>query len=218
MEVSKNQPKDRLESRLKVHKTLAKSQRSSTSGSGTVRIIAGEFRSRKLPVVEVAGLRPTTDRIRETLFNWLQHSTVSAHCLDMYAGTGALGFEAASRGAAKVVMIEQDRNAFSGLHQSVELLKTEKVELINTNALTWLEGGIETAELEFDIIFVDPPFDQNLALKSLEKLMCSSCIKSGTLIYLEENAQADQITLPETLEIIKQAKAGQVKYSLLKLL
>ncbi|MFK8066874.1 MAG: 16S rRNA (guanine(966)-N(2))-methyltransferase RsmD [Gammaproteobacteria bacterium] len=199
---------------------MAKSQRSSASvasGSGTVRIIAGEFRSRKLPVVEVAGLRPTTDRIRETLFNWLQHSIVSAHCLDMFAGTGALGFEAASRGAAKVVMIEQDRNAYSGLQQSIELLKTEKVSVINTNALSWLESGVEGAEQAFDIIFVDPPFDQNLALESLEKLTRSSCVKSGTLIYLEESAKVDSFTLPEKLEIIKQAKAGQVKYSLLKL-
>ena len=181
------------------------------SKSGKVRIIAGEWRSRLLPVTDVPGLRPTTDRVRETLFNWLQHSIVQARCLDLFAGTGALGFEAASRGAAEVLMIEQDRKAFTSLQQSVDLLKTEKVKVIQADALSWLE---ETDQA-FDIIFIDPPFGQNLVPEALEKLMRSSCVKKGTLIYLEEKKQATEQLMPDSLEIIKQGKAGQVRYSLL---
>lgn len=187
---------------------MAKNSRS----SGTVRIIAGEWRSRKLPVADVDGLRPTTDRVRETLFNWLQNHIVSAHCLDLFAGTGALGFEAASRSAAKVVMIERDQKAFKGLQQSVDILKTEKIDIINTNALSWLEK----ADQSFDIVFLDPPFDQNVVPETLKKLMSSSCVKLGTLIYIEEKDQIDQTTIPDSLEILKEGKAGQVRYSLLK--
>ena len=179
---------------------------------GKVRIIAGEWRSRKLPVADVPGLRPTTDRVRETLFNWLQHSIVQARCLDLFAGTGALGFEAASRGAAEVLMIERDRKAFTSLQQSVEILKTEKVKVIQADALNWLEKTDQV----FDIIFIDPPFDQNLVPETLEKLMRSSCVKKGTLIYLEEKKQAAEPSMLENLEIIKQGKAGQVRYSLLE--
>jgi len=180
--------------------------------TGSVRIIAGEWRSRKLPVADVPGLRPTTDRVRETLFNWLQHSIVQARCLDLFAGTGALGFEAASRGAAEVLMIERDRKAFAGLQHAVEVLKTDRVKVIQADSLSWLE---KTDQI-FDIIFFDPPFDQNLVPEILEKLMQSSCIKSGALIYLEEKQQAEETILPETLQSVKQGKAGQVRYSLLK--
>lgn len=182
------------------------------TSSGTVRIIAGEWRSRKLPVVDLPGLRPTTDRLRETLFNWLQHSVIEARCLDLFAGSGALGFEAASRGAKKVTMIERDRKASQGLQQSVELLKTDKVEVVQADAMVWLEKTDQV----FDLIFLDPPFDQNLGSKALDKLINSRCIKSGTLIYLEEEKQATEMIIPENLECIKQGKAGHVRYSLLK--
>ncbi len=178
---------------------------------GSVRIIAGEWRSRKLPVADVPGLRPTTDRVRETLFNWLQHSIVQARCLDLFAGTGALGFEAASRGAAEVLMIERDKKAFTSLKQSVEILKTEKVKVIQADALNWLEKMDQV----FDIIFIDPPFDQNLVPETLKKLMRSSCVKKGTLIYLEEQ-QIVEPSILESLKIIKRSKAGQVSYSLLE--
>ena len=179
---------------------------------GTVRIIAGEWRSRKLPVADVPGLRPTTDRVRETLFNWLQHSIVQARCLDLFAGTGALGFEAASRSAAEVLMIERDRKAFTSLQQSVEILKTEKVKIIQADALSWLEKTDQV----FDIIFIDPPFDQNLVPETLEKLMRSSCVKKGTLIYLEEKKQTTETMMPKCLKILKQREAGQVRYLLLE--
>lgn len=182
------------------------------TSTGTVRIIAGEWRSRKLPVADVPGLRPTTDRLRETLFNWLQHSVIEARCLDLFAGSGALGFEAVSRGAKKVVMIERDRKGIQGLQQSAELLKTDKVNIIQADALAWLTKSNQA----FDIIFVDPPFDQNLGSKALEKLNDSSCLKSGTLIYLEEEKQATETIIPENLECIKQGRAGHVRYSLLK--
>ena len=180
------------------------------SKKGKVRIIAGEWRSRLLPVADIPGLRPTTDRVRETLFNWLQDSIIGSRCLDLFAGTGALGFEAASRGAAEVVMIEHDRKAFASLQQSVEILKTEKVKITQADALSWLEKTDQV----FDIIFLDPPFDQNLVPETLEKLMRSSCVKSGTRIYLEEKTHAKESPIPESLEVIKQGKAGQVRYSL----
>lgn len=182
------------------------------TSSGTVRIIAGEWRSRKLPVADVPGLRPTTDRLRETLFNWLQHSVIESQCLDMFAGAGALGFEAASRGAKKIVMIELDRKAIKGLQQSVDLLKTDKVDLVQADALKW----VEKSDQVFDIIFIDPPFDQNLGSKTLEALNNSNCLKEGTLIFLEEEKQVAETIIPENMECIKEGKAGHVRYSLLK--
>lgn len=179
---------------------------------GSVRIIAGLWRHRRLPVVDIKGLRPTTDRIRETLFNWLQHDISGARCLDLFAGSGALGFEAASRGASEVLMIEQDRRAMLGLQQARELLQTDRITIIQADAIAWLDRTHQP----FDIIFLDPPFDSDLLSVCLEKLEHSSLLKAGTLIYTEQAHTSSEPVCPTWLEMTRQASAGQVRYSLLK--
>ena len=134
---------------------MAKPKNTSHSGAGQLRIIGGEWRSRKLDFPHVEGLRPTPDRVRETLFNWLGQELDGWHCLDLFAGSGALGFEAASRGAARVVMIEQAPKVLAALHENHELLhKPSGVEIIRADAIQYLAS----TQAKFDLIFLDPPY------------------------------------------------------------
>ncbi len=134
--------------------------RNDSRATGTVRIIGGRWRGTKLPVPDVAGLRPSSDRVRETLFNWLQQAVPGARVLDLFAGTGALGLEALSRGAATATLVERDRGACTGLRTSIERLGAgDRVQLVQADALSWLAGA---AGGPFDIVFVDPPFADGL--------------------------------------------------------
>lgn len=126
---------------------------------GQVRIIGGTLRGSKLPVPDMPGLRPSGDRARETLFNWLQHEVAGKRVLDLFAGSGALGFEAASRGAAEVVLLERDGLLAQSLRDSARRLKTEAVRVEYADAMTWLA---RTPEGRFDLAFLDPPFQANL--------------------------------------------------------
>ena len=121
---------------------------------GRLRIVGGEWRGRRLPVLDQPGLRPTPDRVRETLFNWLAPLITGARCLDLFAGSGALGFEAASRGAGRVVMIEKSANVVRVLRENRLLLDARQVEVIHADAGPWLAGQAEP----FDLVFLDPPF------------------------------------------------------------
>ena len=134
------------------------------SSPGKIRIIAGKWRGRKLDVIDAPGLRPTPDRIRETLFNWLQHEIVGARCLDLFAGTGALAFEALSRGAVEVTMIEADAKIVAALNKHAATLKSEEHIIQLADAMSWLKQGIKG----FDIIFLDPPFSQD----HIESVLC----------------------------------------------
>ena len=125
---------------------------------GRLRIVAGEWRGRRLPVLDQPGLRPTPDRVRETLFNWLAPLITGARCLDLFAGSGALGFEAASRGAGRVAMIEKSANLVRVLRENRLLLDARQVEVIQADAGLWLAGQAEP----FDLVFLDPPFAENL--------------------------------------------------------
>src|SRR6185295_7503875 len=127
------------------------------SNKGKVRIIAGEFRGRRLAVPSRPGLRPTPDRVRETLFNWLGQWLDGLSCLDLFAGSGALGFEAASRRAARVVMVEHDRDVFSHLKSVKQTIKAAQVELVLGDAFDYLRKAHD----RFDLVFLDPPFRQN---------------------------------------------------------
>ena len=158
---------------------------------------------------DAQGLRPTPDRVRETLFNWLQATIHGAKCLDLFAGSGVLGIEAVSRGAASSVLIEQDRNTTETLRESIKMLDADKIVVHQADALQW----IKTADQVFDIIFLDPPFGKNMIEQSLSVLAESECVGKQTLIYVE----SESIWRPEkNVEVIKQAKAGQVHYMLLK--
>ncbi len=126
----------------------------SGKAQGQLRIIAGKWRSRKLAFPQQENLRPTPDRVRETLFNWLQADVPGSCCLDMFAGSGALGFEAASRGAGEVVMIEQNREAVSALTRNIKLLDAGNIRLVIADAVEWLKNN----QRRFDIVFLHPPY------------------------------------------------------------
>jgi 16S rRNA (guanine966-N2)-methyltransferase len=154
--------------------------------AGKVRIIAGRFRGSKLDVPDAPGLRPTSDRVRETLFNWLQPRLPGARCLDLFAGSGALGFEAASRGAARVLMLERDARLAQSLRDTAARLRAEAVDVRATDALAWLRAPADAA---FDIAFVDPPFDAGLHATALAAL--APWLAPGALVYVEAPAGAE---------------------------
>ena len=185
--------------------------KSHQKGAGKLRIIGGEWRSRQLPVVDLPGLRPTTDRVRETLFNWLQNDIPGARCLDLFAGSGALGFEAASRGAASVTMLELQNNAAQVLSSNMQLLGASNVHLVKQDALSWLSSyDGET----FDVVFIDPPFESDLMQRTIEVLESCNCLAVNASIYLETASNQFLPELPESWNLLKKKKAGQVSYYL----
>ncbi|PIQ37617.1 MAG: 16S rRNA (guanine(966)-N(2))-methyltransferase RsmD [Lysobacterales bacterium CG17_big_fil_post_rev_8_21_14_2_50_64_11] len=134
---------------------------------GKVRIIAGSWRNSRLDVVDLPGLRPTPERVRETLFNWLQPRLPGARCLDLFAGSGALGFEAASRGAGHVLLVERDASLVQRLNAAKTRLRAEQVDVVQADALHWLQ----MPQPPFDIVFIDPPFAHNLWPQVLPALL-----------------------------------------------
>jgi 16S rRNA (guanine966-N2)-methyltransferase len=178
---------------------------------GMVRIIGGEHRGRRLPVLVRPDLRPTPDRVRETLFNWLGQRLDGLSCLDLYAGTGALGFEAASRGAARVVMVERDRAAYAQLARSKALLREERVQLFCDDAAGYLGHAAGT----FDVVFLDPPFRQN-ALPDIWPLLAARLAPKAR-VYLEGPAPYEaQPGAAQGFVELRRARAGQVSYQLLQ--
>ncbi len=182
-----------------------------TSRSNQVRIIGGQWRGRKLPFPDQQGLRPTADRIRETLFNWLAPLLPGAHCLDLFAGSGALGFEAASRGAARVVLVENNAPAVQVLSANQQRLDAGAVSIVHSDARQYLTGS----QGSFDIVFLDPPFDNpQLRLDSLHALLQYGAIKPGGYLYMEMPRRDREPDLPENLVLEKRKMAGQVIYQL----
>ncbi|HEX5757369.1 MAG TPA: 16S rRNA (guanine(966)-N(2))-methyltransferase RsmD [Arenimonas sp.] len=158
--------------------------------SGEVRIIGGRLRGSKLPVADSPGLRPTSDRVRETLFNWLQPVLPGARVLDLFAGTGALGFEAASRGAAEVLLLERDARLAASLRASAERLKVERVAVQCVDALDWL--GLPDGR-RFDLVFLDPPFADSLWERVAARL--APWLAPKAWVYCEMRLEAG-FTLP----------------------
>jgi 16S rRNA (guanine966-N2)-methyltransferase len=171
-----------------------------------VRIIGGEHRGRRIAVADRPGLRPTPDRVRETLFNWLGQRLDGLACLDLFAGSGALGFEAASRGAARVVMVENDATAFRGLEEARKAIGL-RVELVQGDALRYLERDSD----RFDVVFLDPPFGQNALAAALGRL--PKRLAPGARVYVE--APAPLAPAGGWAEL-RRARAGQVSYQLLE--
>ena len=180
------------------------------NATGHIRIIAGKWRGRKLPVHDIQGLRPTTDRVKETLFNWLMNDIHATNCLDCFAGAGALGFEALSRGAAHATFIEKDQQAAKQLQANKTLLQADNATIIHGDCLTTLP----TFNQPFDLIFIDPPFRQQLAAQTIQLLESNQLLAPGALIYLETENELGEITLPSHWTLHKQKTAGQVSYSL----
>lgn len=177
---------------------------------GKVRIIAGKWRGRKLDVIDSPGLRPTPDRIRETLFNWIQQEIVGARCLDLFAGTGALAFEALSRGASEVFIVESDFKIVESLRQHAEILKSENHTIQCADAMSWLKQGTKG----FDIIFLDPPFNQGFIEKCCVIIKEESLLNPDGLVYIESEKN---LTLPDGWHVKKQKNAGQVQSLLIEL-
>lgn len=176
--------------------------------SGKVRIIGGEWRSRLLTFPERPDLRPTADRIRETLFNWLGQDLSGLNCLDLFAGSGALGFEAASRGARRVVMVEDDVHVYNALRENKEKLQAPQVELLKMNAITFLQSGTQ----KFDVIFLDPPYRLELLSTLLPLLPAHLETKGAVYIETQGNWCPDNVW-----HVTRSRKAGKVCYQLLEL-
>lgn len=179
-------------------------------GSNQVRIIGGRFRGRRLEFPDHEGLRPTPDRVRETLFNWLTPSVVGARCLDAFAGSGALGFEAASRGAREVVMLERAAPVARRLAAHAETLSASSIQVCQADALAWLEGAAEP----FDLVFLDPPFARDLLGPVIARLAEHGWIAPGGRVYIESASGAGLPPLPPGWELVRDKTAGQVRYGL----
>lgn len=180
-------------------------------GSGQVRIIAGQWRSRRLPIHDLDGLRPTTDRVRETLFNWLANDTVNARVLDCFAGSGALALEALSRYASYAKIIELQSSAAMQLKTNLATLKCDKADVINADTLTVLQ---QKCTQGFDLVFIDPPFRKGLADKAIHLLDTRRWLNDGALIYVEIEAELTQLAIPPNWQALKEKNAGQVSYRL----
>ncbi len=179
-------------------------------GSNTLRIIGGQWRGRKLRFADGEGLRPTTDRVRETLFNWLQPVIGGARCLDLFSGSGALGLEALSRGADKVIFIERNPKAITALKENLKLLQAGNTEVHQGDALAWLRGASST----FDVVFLDPPFRQELLAPALKLLADGGWVAEGARVYIETESELGEPELPPGWELLRSKKAGQVAYYL----
>jgi len=183
--------------------------------SNQVRIIAGQWRGRRLPVIEAPGLRPTGDRVRETVFNWLGPHIIGARCLDLFAGSGALGLEALSRGASSVAFVEQSRAVLDGL---IEATRTwpgiDKAEFVCADANDW----VMDAHPDFDVVFLDPPFGIERVEHWCHRLIEQGLIRDGGRLYLE-SAKGQGVSgeaLDPSLSLERQKVIGQVEISLVR--
>lgn len=175
-----------------------------------LRIVAGKWRSRLLPIADVSGLRPTSERIRETLFNWLASTIEGSRCLDLFAGSGALGFEALSRGASEVVLVENSVRAAKVLEESAATLEASGARICRADAIDYLHGKAAP----FDIVFLDPPFEEDLNRDLCRLLDERGWLKPGARIYLEQDRNRQLPELPAGWTILREKTAGQVRYAL----
>lgn len=176
-----------------------------------LRIIAGKWRGRRIPFSASEGLRPTPDRVRETLFNWLQFDIAGKNCLDLFAGSGALGLEALSRGAAHVTLVESQASAVLQLRQNLELLAADNATVIGMDALAYLR---QSSEQRFDIIFLDPPYQMRLWNECIALIEKGQRLAQHGVLYFEQPKKEDAVELPDTWSITHQKTAGQINYCL----
>lgn len=183
------------------------------NAKGEVRIIAGLWRGRKLPVLNAEGLRPTGDRVKETLFNWLMPYIHEAECLDGFAGSGSLGFEALSRQAKKVTFLELDKTVANQLKKNLQTLKcsAEQAEVINQSSLDFLKQPQN--QPHFDVVFLDPPFHFGLAEQAISLLAENHWLRPNALIYVETEKDKPLAT-PENWTLLKEKTTGMVSYRL----
>jgi 16S rRNA (guanine966-N2)-methyltransferase len=193
------------------------------AGRQSLRIIAGEWRGRKIPFATAVGLRPTQDRVRETLFNWISGPVPGATCLDLFAGTGALGLEALSRGAKQVNFVDLSNIATNSLNDNLKLLpiaadQIAKVEQMSS--FNWLRSYKDRATTDeqierYDLVFLDPPFALALMQDTIKALFDSQCLSDKAMIYVEQPQPLEELLLPEGWKLHRSKKAGQVFYGLI---
>jgi len=171
---------------------------------GEVRIVGGRWKRSKLPVPDRPGLRPTPDRVRETLFNWLGQDLAGWRCLDAFAGSGALGFEAGSRGAAEVVLLERDRVLLRGLEESRRRLDAQALRIVAADALAWMAS---CAPQRFELVLLDPPFDAGLFEPALAA--AARIVVPDGYVYLESDRP--ELAAPEGLVLWRELRAGSVR-------
>ena len=188
----------------RTHPDLVKS---SDATGGHVRIIGGAWKKSVLRFPAVEGVRPTPDRVRETLFNWLGQDLAGRACLDLFAGSGALGFEAASRGALRVVLVERDPAVVRALQANATRLSATALEIVRTDAFAYLSAAKE----RFDVVFLDPPFRQNVLPEALARL--PGVLKPGSRVYLEAREPLDA---GSGWRELRRSRAGSVSYQLLE--
>jgi len=190
---------------------MARAKRPDHTLPGRLRIVAGKWRSRVLPITDEPALRPTSERIRETLFNWLAPTTQGARCLDLFAGTGALGIEALSRGAAHVVFIEKSATLAAGIRTALQQLEAKNAKVCERDATDYLKN----AEPEpFDIVFLDPPFNTRLLGEACSLLQKYGWLTANTIVYLEQSKDSEKVALPDDWAVSHEKVAGKVSYSL----
>jgi 16S rRNA (guanine966-N2)-methyltransferase len=179
----------------------------------SVRIIGGGWRGRRVKFPDVPGLRPTPDRVRETLFNWLQHAVVDSRCLDLFAGSGALGLEALSRGAREVIFVEQVQVTARALRGEIERLGgLSRAQVLEVGAARFLRSSGEP----FEVVFLDPPFGRGLLAEYVPMIDAGNWVKTGSFVYLESERTAGVPPLPLHWQLLKSKSAGEVGYHLVR--
>ncbi|KGY11033.1 methyltransferase [Vibrio tubiashii] len=177
---------------------------------GFVRIISGLWRGRKLPVHDAEGLRPTTDRVKETLFNWIAQDVPRSKCLDLFAGSGGLGFEAASRQAEMVTLIELNPSAFNQIKKNISTLNADNLQVHNTDALSFLKQP----GTPHHVVFIDPPFRKGLLDETIELLEANGWLAEEAIIYVETEKELTLDCIPPHWQLHREKSAGQVSYRL----
>jgi 16S rRNA (guanine966-N2)-methyltransferase len=191
--------------------TFPKSQKPAAGKRNSLRIVGGGWRGRRVHFPDSPGLRPTPDRVRETLFNWLQFTLAGARCLDLFAGSGALGLEALSRAAREVVFVDEAAAVVKSLREELERLGgAARGRVLETTAARYLV----TAAEPFDVIFLDPPFEQDALAQPIALIEAGGWIKPGGWVYLERERQAGAPLLPPGWDLVKSKSAGEVGYHL----
>lgn len=203
-----------------MHGNRTKKPQRQSKPAQQVRIIGGQWKRTSLPVLDAEGLRPTPDRVRETVFNWLNHllhgNWNGARCLDLFAGTGALGFEAASRGAAQVLMVEDNAAAVRQLEAIKDRLKAQQVDIRRGDAMAAAARAADAGS-RFQVVFLDPPYHRDWLAKMLP--LCARLLADGGLVYAESEIALDGEAPPDWLagwKVVRADKAGMVFYHLLQ--
>lgn len=178
--------------------------------SKKIRIISGIWKGLKIDVIDTEDMQPTPDRVRETLFNWLQNKIYHADCLDLFGGSGILSLESLSRGANSATYLENNKKHIDSLIKNSSRLKPEKLEIIKSNTLEWLDN----CQKNYDIIYLDPPYESNFYNLVLEKIFNKNILKPNGIIYVESNKPLDNIISNENFKIQKSSTAGKIYYGI----